>query len=332
MNSWKLENNFPKSNINRTMMTFHPITTSQEFDAIFRSENGLAAAKQICGRHDISFSSLKLAEHGEHAVFLVDDSFIIKIYAPFRGGFTREKRGLEFAVGKTTLKIPEIVAVGKFEGFDYLITRQLSGELMTRNAWLELPEIEQIEIVAQLAKGLKELHSHSADSIDFNWHEFIAYQSKAAIGRQIAANVNPEWIEKLPAFIKTNLRLLPQNFSQAFLHGDVHFGNLRLQKSNGKWEISGLFDFADSLKGFYEFDFVAIGLLMIQGQAKIQREFFKAYGYVENQLDESFRKRLMLMTILYECSDLKRYALRLKPEAVNFSFDTLEKAIWNFAE
>jgi hypothetical protein len=37
------------------------------------------------------------------------------------------------------------------------------------------------------------------------------------------------------------------------------------------------------------------------------------------------------MTILYECADLRRYALRLKPEAVNFTLDELERAIWSFA-
>ncbi len=136
----------------------------------------------------------------------------------------------------------------------------------------------------------------------------------------------------MPDFIETNLKLLPKDFSQVFLHGDIHFGNLRFQKSNGNWRISGSFDFADSLCGFHEFDFVAIGLLMIQGQRDIQREFFKAYGYTENELDESFRKRLMLMTVLYECSDLRRYTLRLKPEAVNFSFEGLERAIWSFAD
>jgi hypothetical protein len=106
---------------------------------------------------------------------------------------------------------------------------------------------------------------------------------------------------------------------------------MRLEKSNGKWQISGLFDFADSLCGFHEFDFVAIGVLMIQGQKEIQREFFRAYGYANVDLDDCFRKRLMLMTVLYECSDLRKYALRLKPEAVNFSLADLEKAIWSFA-
>lgn len=312
-------------------MSFPIITTEQEFDEHLKSNVWLDSAKQICRRHGIFYTSLKRPEYSEHIVFLVDTTFVIKIFRRARNCFKREKTALEFANGKTSLKIPEIVGTGTIEGFDYLIQTQIAGELMTREIWLTLAEKEQIAVVTQLAVGLKELHSHNADSFNFDWHKFVEHQSSIAVERQIRNGVNPEWIEKLPGFLETNLKLLPNDFSQVFLHSDVHFGNLRLQKLNGGWQISGLFDFADSLCGFHEFDFLAIGVLMIQGQREIQREFFKAYGYAESELNESFRKRLMLMTVLYECSDLSRYAVRLKPEAVNFSLEELEKSIWNFA-
>ena len=311
-------------------MKFPAITTAKEFDQHFRSDIWLSATKQIFRRHNISFNDLKRSEHGEHIVFLVDDSFAIKIYRPFRKGFEREKAALEFARGKTSLKIPEIFASGNFEGFDYLITEQLAGDLMTRQVWLTLPKNEQITFVRKLAIGLKELHSQNADSFDDDWHKFIETQANITIERQIASGVNPECIKSLPAFLEMSLKLLPKNCPTVFLHGDVHFGNLRLRKTNGNWQISGLFDFADSRRGFHEYDFLAVGLLMIQGQADIQREFFKAYGYADSKLDETFRRRLMLLTILYECSDLRRYALRLKPEAVDFSLEELEKVIWSF--
>lgn len=312
-------------------MKFPSITTKQEFEAYYENDVWFDAARQICERHKISCANLRRAEKSEHIIFLIDDSFVIKIFKPFRRCFEREKAALEFARGKTSLTIPEITASGAFENFSYIVTTQLMGEMMTRAEWVALPRNEQSAILAQLANGLKELHSHNADSFDFDWRKFIEHQSGIAVERQIAAGVNPEWIEKLPAFIETNLKLLPQNCPAVFLHGDVHFGNLLVQNSNDGRRISGLFDFGDSLCGFHEFDFVAVGLLMIQGQGELQREFFRAYGYAENELDESFRKRLMLMTILYECSDLRRYALRLKPEAVNFTLDELERAIWSFA-
>ena len=91
-----------------------------------------------------------------------------------------------------------------------------------------------------------------------------------------------------------------------------------------------MFDFADSLRGFHEYDFLAVGLLMIQGQGNLQREFFRAFDYADSEINESLRKRLMLLTMFYEWSDLRRYAIRLRSEAVDYSLDELERAIWNF--
>jgi hypothetical protein len=63
----------------------------------------------------------------------------------------------------------------------------------------------------------------------------------------------------------------------------------------------------------------------------MQREFLLAYGYKESELDLNLRARLMLLTVLYECSDLRKYATRLRPEAVNFTLNELEAEIWTFA-
>lgn len=95
-------------------------------------------------------------------------------------------------------------------------------------------------------------------------------------------------------------------------------------------QISGIFDFAESLKGFHEYEFVAIGVLMIQGQGDLQREFFRAYGYRDDEVNVEMRRRLMMLTILYEYSSLRRYAERLGPGSEKLSLEELEKAIWNF--
>jgi hygromycin-B 7''-O-kinase len=313
------------------MIEMPNIRTTADFDRHQRAEFWNELAPLICRRHHLRPANLRRADSGEHVVFLSEQSgFIVKIYAPFRHGFRREKAGLEFARGRTSLPMPEILAEGEIEGFDYLVFRRLEGVLMTRETWLGLEKRQQIEVVAQLAAGLKQLHSHEFQPVGFDWHKFVETQAATAVKRQKACGVNRKILERLPRYLAESLPLLPKNFTTVFLHGDVHFGNLRLSETKGKWRISGLFDFADSLSGFYEYDFLAVCLLMIQGQGDLQREFFRAYGLRENEIDQSLRRRQMLMTILYECSDLRRYALRLKPEAVDFSLDELERAIWNF--
>jgi hygromycin-B 7''-O-kinase len=315
------------------MTDFAPtIETADDFERHYQAGFWRGRAEAIARRHKLPTANLARAGGGtEHVVFLTDtgaasDDFVIKIYAPFRNGFRREKSGLEFARGRTSLPVPEILG----EGFDYLVVRRLEGVLMTRETWLGLEKRRQIEVVTELAAGLRQLHSHEFQPDDFDWREFVETQVAMAVERQKACGVNAGILNRLPGYLEESLPLLPKDFTTVFLHGDIHFANLRLQMTKGKWRISGLFDFADSLCGFYEFDFLAVCLLMIQGQGDLQREFFRAYGLRENEIDESLRRRQMLLTILYECSDLRRYALRLKPEAVDFSLDELERAIWNF--
>lgn len=313
-------------------MKFPIITTRQEFDEHFKSDVWLEAAREICRQHHIFYQESKRFVSSDHVVFLIDDSFVLKIYRPFRCCFEREMKALEFVSGKTDFKTPSIIHTGEIEGFDYILMTQLSGESFTRADWLALPQKEQLEFISKLAVGLKQIHELNAETFNCDWTEFVKERADTFIERQIAHGVNAKVIESLPAFIEANLKLVPTDSQTVFMHGDVHFGNLRLQKSSGNWQISGLFDFADSRCGFHEYDFLAVGILMMQGQTEIQREFFKSYGYSESELDETMRKRMMMLTMLYETSDLRRYALRLNPEAVDFPLEELERAIWSFCE
>jgi len=311
------------------MTTIFPaILTAEDFSIHFRDDFWLDFVKEICRRHNISGNFPKRAKHGESVVFLLGESYVVKIYIPNKNGMRREKSALEFA--KTCFKLPELIAFGQIENFDYLIMTQIAGESMTRDIWLTLEKGECLQILSELARGLTELHGSETAQIDFDWHKFIESQAENCVERQRMCGVNSQILESLPVFLETNLKLLPVNFEQVFLHGDVHFGNLRFKQRNGRWQISGLFDFADSLRGFHEYDFLAIGVLMIQGQGDLQREFFRAFGYADSEIDETLRRRLMLLTCFYEWSDLRRYAVRLRPEAVNYSLEKLEKAIWNF--
>lgn len=294
----------------------------------FKSEIWGKIAASLCRRHNLGFQALRRAENGESVVFTIDDRFVIKIYIPNKNGLAREKTALETA--RTSIKIPEIVAFGEIEEYKYLITTQIKGDSMTRDLWLKLHKREQIQILSELAEGLKQLHRSDASKIDFNWNEFVIRQAKICFERQKSCGVNDKVLKELPVFLGENLKLLPPDLPQVFLHGDVHFGNLRMKKLNGNWKVSGLFDFADSLKGFREYDFLAVGLLMIQGQGDLQREFFRFFDYDDLEINETMRRRLMLLTCFYEWSDLRRYAVRLRPEAVDYSLEELEKAIWNF--
>jgi hygromycin-B 7''-O-kinase len=204
-----------------------------------------------------------------------------------------------------------------------------------RKVWSEMKERERFEIVSRLGIVMRELHAHAAPlsqvALNRDWRGFVERQARESVERQRACGANLQWLESLPALLAARLELLPTEFKPVMLHGDVHPGNVLLKGRGGRWQVTGLFDFGDSFCGFHEYEFVAPGVLMVQGRRELQREMLLAYGYREAELDLNLRARLMLLTILYECSDLRKYALRLAPEAVNLTLDELEAAIWTFA-
>ena len=66
---------------------------------------------------------------------------------------------------------------------------------------------------------------------------------------------------KFPDYLEENLKLLPEKNSMKFFFTAMFISEIcGFMKQNGKWQISGLFDFADSLKGSSEYDFLAVGL------------------------------------------------------------------------
>lgn len=302
-----------------------------DFESSFHDPVWLDIGAEICRGNLIRFTNLKRAEHGENIVIFVDDEFILKIYTPKKNGYNRERIALELVGGKTHLPVSEIVASGVFEGFQYLITDRLPGRQMLRTEWLTLERPAQTAIVTQLAYGLKEIHSVDADDLRFDWEEFVKIQLETVMDRQQKEGGNPEWLKSLPGYLETYMPLLPDSPDPVFMHGDVHFGNLRFSDDHSRPMITGLFDFADSLKGFFEYESVAIGVLMIQGKGDLQRDFFRAYGYAYSDINIDLRRRLMLLTILYEHSSLRRYAERLGPGSEKLTLEELEKAIWNFA-
>ena len=307
------------------------VPTSEEFIAKIHDPVWIEIGRRLFESAGIPVTAVSRDPAGESVILFGDDRYVLKIYRPWKRGFARETAALKSLAGKLSAPIPEIIALGEFEGYDYLISTALPGRLVTRAEWLTLDRNTQLDIVTQLADILRTLHGLDIDGIEFDWPSFVAGNAAGAVERQRNEGGNPEWIESLPAYIERNLPLVETAPPHVFLHGDVHFGNLRIIEENGRLKIAGVFDFADSLRGSHEYDFLAPCVLMFQGQGELQREFFRSYGYHDADINEEMRRRMMMLTILYEWSSLRRYAERLSPEAVGLSLADLERAIWSFA-
>ena len=312
------------------------VADAAEYARQFNADIWRQVAAVICARHRLPCRSLRRSTLGENIIFFVDSAFVIKIYSPARGQYWRERASLEFAAtARLGIETPRLAHTGELEGWPYLVMTHLAGRPM-REAWPQIAERERLAIVERLGIAMRELHARAAPlseaALNRDWGEFIERQTRESVERQRACGANPEWLESLPAYVSKRVELLPKEFEPVLLHGDIHPGNVLLGETAEGWQATGLFDFGDSFCGFHEYEFVAPGVLMLQGRRELQRAMLLAYGYEEAELDASLRARLMLLTICYECSDLRKYALRLAPDTVRLSLAELERAIWTFAD
>jgi len=253
------------------VLTPPKISDVADYALHFNDDVWREVATTICERHFIPFTSLRRCLDGENIIFFVDETFIIKIFAPFRENYLRETAALEFVQGKLAIRTPELVHTGEVGTWAYLVMTQLEGHA-SREVWANIQRRDRREIISDLGVAMSELHAHEAplqSHLDRDWPGFIDRQAHQSVVRQRGCGSNTEWLNRLPAYIAERLTLLPATQKPVFLHGDIHAGNLLLKEARGRWQIAGLVDFGDSLCGFHEYEFVAPGVLMVRGDREL---------------------------------------------------------------
>lgn len=136
------------------------ITESTDYEIYFNHEMWQQAAAIICARHNLAYTSMQRSLQGENIIFFIDQLFVIKIFAPFRQSYLREKASLEFVNGKLGIETPAILHMGEIEGWSYLVMTRLPG-FPAREVWSKVNEHARIEIISHLATALKNLHKHA---------------------------------------------------------------------------------------------------------------------------------------------------------------------------
>ena len=286
-------------------------------------------ARAIAERATIPHDTLRRLPFGENILFETG-AYIIKIYAPDRDQHAREAAALELAERWTAVEAPRIVARGEVDGSHYIVMTRVEGTRLFE-LWPSLDRRAREPIVRQLSRAMRELQTFGPRpaALTRDWRAFIEHQAATSLDRQRRCGVPQLWLAALPRYLDE--RELVMSDESVFLNGDIHAGNILVAERNGAWTITGVVDFGDSFIGPHEYEFVTPGVLMVQGDAGLQIAMFEEYGYTRTEIDEQLRRRLMLLTIFYECSDLRKYALRLRADAINLSLEELERAIYPFA-
>ncbi len=192
--------------------------------------------KEILHKKNIPYQKIKKATSGfTNLVYFIDDKFVIKMS---KENDIKKKLDKETSIYQNIKmeNIPQFVANGCFEDYQYLIMTKLHGKSLY-SIWHTLSNSERKSCVSQIADILKEFNRQngaflSKEYKDLDWTNYLTNEltSKALALKELGYNV-----ESINNFITKDLPNLFDKNTFGLVYNDAHFDNFIYD--NGKLSL-----------------------------------------------------------------------------------------------
>jgi len=238
---------------------------------------------------------------GTHAVFVVNEDLVVKLYGPFWPADQRQELATLSLLAHRSrplgdVRVPRILAGGALDGlvsgtggrsWPYTVLEYLPG-VQLANVWPDLTGAQRRGIAAQLGSTLASLHGTPVDSSERDqgardWLDFVETQTATAQARHRSWQSLPDQlIDELPAFLQSIGPLPRRGWQPALLHCDITAEHVLLRQEvdhdiASGWHINGLIDFGDARIGDPEYDLLAIFLSALASDRAAFAALIKAY-------------------------------------------------------
>jgi fructosamine-3-kinase len=256
----------------------------------------------ICASHRIDVISAESVSGGDinHAFKIKSNQSTVFLklnsFGSFPGMFAREAEGLHALQQSTTLKVPQVIAHGEYDGQQYLLLEYLEKATARTNFW------------QQFAQGLSQLHEATNDTFGWTssnyigslqqqneptstWDKFYAEQRILPLCKTLFDEHDFSKQDIITA--ETLCKNLAAHFPKeqpSLLHGDLWSGNFMIA-SQDEEPVPAIFDPA-VYYGHREMD---IGMSLLFGG--FDKSFYDHYNDCF-PLEKNWRKRIPL-TQLY---------------------------------
>ena len=268
--------------------------------------------EQICLQQNLSLSVLERASSGENPCIALSSEtgkqYFIKFIAPnWLFQYHNEKEALTLcADAALPIQTPQLVASGEINGWGYLLTEKLEGELLS-SCFDTLSQAEKQSLARQLGAFCLQLHSMpmvKKSRLYTDWQEFIKAQYHNSYARRKRQGLRADYLADFIPYIAHTPYSVPESSQLHLIHSDLHSGNLLVSKKNGEVRLSGVIDFGDALIcNEPVFEFTTVGLLIAKGDAAVFSEFLESYLY-QIEDSEKFVNSLMSLTLLRHTGNL----------------------------
>lgn len=300
--------------------------TVEAFGAVVDDEAALRPGVEgLCRSLGVDVVGLVRFPTGSLPVYGVGE-LVLKLFPPPYAGERPVEAGVLSALaGRLPVATPRVHAAGEHQGWGYVLMDRLPGVDLAA-VWPGLDRDERVRIAAQVGDVVAALHRVDPPVVQGwppDWAEFVAAQRASAVSRHRAWGLPEHWVGQVPGFLDGVDVGRESAEELVLLHTEVMPANLlAAQDTSGRWSLSGLCDVEPALHGQREYDFVAVGIFLAQGDPAVLGAALGAYGYSPDQLDHDLARRVMAWTLLHRCGNLARYLPRL-PQPSTPTLDAL---------
>ncbi len=316
------------------MLLLPHIKSVEDYRPIYRkSDTWLPAMRVICERHGLDVTQLEFAPPGTHVVFRVKPDLYIKLFAPpWREDFATERLALHKLSERTDLPIPIpiLVAQGEIENWPYIIITAVEGVPLCE-VWESMNMLDREHIVSRCGEFMASVHltdTAGLEEIAIDWPEFVENQIQSCIGNLRQTDIGKQWIDSVIGFMENLPPLFEPDFQPVLLNSDVTDEHVLVSKRGDRWEVTGFIDFGDAMLGHPYYEFAAPVCSITRGSKELRRAMLLAYGFSDDQLNETLSRQLMAYTLIHRfitISDLIEIFDSQKPR----DFEELKKRLWS---
>jgi len=314
------------------------ITTWAEWGRVFTNiAQWTSAVREICRRHHLPVEQVEAGYPGTHAVFVVDETYVVKIYTPLSPeDFSLECELYTLLGANPRLRVPQLLAHGILKDqidWPYIIMAFKPG-VPIREARTLIPHRNLLRIASELGEIVRELHRVPFASLtslahtQASWQQYVRQRQAEVAETALWEGILPEPIvAQIPGFLAAALAG-DEEVPLALLNGDLTEDHILLEQRDGRWRISGLIDFGDALVGARDYEWIALWFSALDRDYEELATFMTAYD-PHLKLDDAFFTRAMAFTFLHEFGpDILALTLKAMGQPQIESLQELQALLW----
>jgi hygromycin-B 7''-O-kinase len=280
-------------------------------------------------------TKIKSPRQGSNVVFLVDDSYFVKIFTPVLNG--RQQQGIEKLALEILDDYPEVLApklIGSGSLFpdrdwpwDFVVTRRLPGRTLD-HLWDGLETSQREAVARDIGKYLRALHSipvpgvlRDLISLRMGPEDFLVKWVCDVRARSLRFGIPKHLAEQAPAFVE---RWLPNPEQTAILHGDLTGEHMFGLVGQSRWTTTGFIDYGDLKLGNPLYDLVAIHFGIFLADTKLLGILFESYG----DMPVYEANAMMALALVHEWDVLRELFQEDRVLASTTSLESVAEILW----